>query len=313
VPEVTVAVASHDRPVRLRWLLNALEEQTFPREGFEVVVCHDSGDETETLLRDHPLGVRRHRLPGGGNPPGRQRNVAWRDGSGPLVVFVDDDCRPHPGWLEALVARAAPATVVQGRTLPDPDEIDLLHRAPHARSQEIEPPTPWGQACNIAYPRALLERAGGFDERLFTGEDTDLLQRALEAGARQVAAPEALVWHAVEPATLLGRARSLWRWQDVAGTIKRHPALRARLPVGGLFWKPRHVGLALAAAGLASRRRSLALAGAANYARVAAPSYGTSPRGLLRAATELPGRAVLDAVEVAALARGSLRHRTFFL
>ena len=31
-PEIAVVVPSHDRPVRLRWLLNALEEQTLPRE-----------------------------------------------------------------------------------------------------------------------------------------------------------------------------------------------------------------------------------------------------------------------------------------
>ena len=68
-----------------------------------------------------------------------------------------------------------------------------------------------------------------------------------------------------------------------------------------------------ALAGVASRRRSLAVAGALNYARVARPSYGSSPRGLARAAAELPGRAVLDAVEVAALARGSAKHRTLFL
>ena len=40
-PDLTVAVASHERPLRLRWLLNALEEQTLERARFEVVVCHD--------------------------------------------------------------------------------------------------------------------------------------------------------------------------------------------------------------------------------------------------------------------------------
>ena len=36
----------------------------------------------------------------------------------------------------------------------------------------------------MAYPRALLERLGGFDEAYdFGGEDTDLAWRAIEAGA----------------------------------------------------------------------------------------------------------------------------------
>ena len=64
-PELTVVVASHDRPLRLRWLLNALADQTLERGRWEVAVGHDcSGaarEETERLLGDHPLaheGVR---------------------------------------------------------------------------------------------------------------------------------------------------------------------------------------------------------------------------------------------------------------
>ena len=37
-PEISVVVASHDRPLRLRWLLNALEEQTLERDRWEIVV-----------------------------------------------------------------------------------------------------------------------------------------------------------------------------------------------------------------------------------------------------------------------------------
>src|SRR6478672_2900983 len=72
--ELSVIVASHDRPLRLRWLLNALEAQTLDRALWEVVVGHDSaGPETEELLTTHPLaqaGVLRHvRLePGTGTP-----------------------------------------------------------------------------------------------------------------------------------------------------------------------------------------------------------------------------------------------------
>src|SRR3954453_16858774 len=68
---LTVAVASHERPLRLRWLLNAHEEQTLARDEFEVVVCFDdAGEETARLLAEHPLGVRARRLP---PPPGGAR------------------------------------------------------------------------------------------------------------------------------------------------------------------------------------------------------------------------------------------------
>jgi hypothetical protein len=204
--------------------------------------------------------------------------------------------------------------VIQGRTVPDPDELALLHRAPHARSQLIDPPTPWGQACNIAYPRSLLERLGGFDETLFTGEDTDLLQRALADGARLLGAPEVITFHATHVASLRGRMRTAWRWQHIARVVREHPRLRRDFPLG-VFWKERHAKLALglAAAPLARRAPLVSAALAVPWALDALPRYGRSPRGLARAVSELPGLAVADGAEMAALARGAVRYRTLVL
>jgi glycosyltransferase involved in cell wall biosynthesis len=312
-PRLTVAIASHERPLRLRWLLNALEDQTLPRDAFEVVVCFDdAGEQTARLLAEHPLGVRAIRLAPGTGSPARQRNAAWRAGRSPAVLFTDDDCRPPAEWLAGAagaVARA-PDAVVQGAVRPDPDELMLLMRTPHARSLRVDPPTEWGQTANIAYPRALLERLGGFDETFPApaGEDTDLLQRALAAGARLAAAPEVLTFHATLVEPLRARARATWRWQHIACVVARHPRLRRDFPLG-VFWKTRHAGVALALAGLAARRPLLALP----WALDALPSYGRTPRGVARAVSELPGRAVGDAVELAAVARGALRYRTLVL
>ncbi len=58
MPAITVVVASHERPLRLRWLLNALAEQELDRARWEVVVCFDdAGEETARLLATHPLAA----------------------------------------------------------------------------------------------------------------------------------------------------------------------------------------------------------------------------------------------------------------
>ncbi|HEY3020239.1 MAG TPA: glycosyltransferase family A protein [Solirubrobacteraceae bacterium] len=318
-PELTVAVASHERPLRLRWLLNALDEQTLERDRFEVVVCHDSaGEATERALREHPLaaaGVLRHvRLPPGTGSAARQRNVAWRAGRAAVVVFTDDDCRPPADWLERVLAavRRRPGAVVQGAVRPDPVEAHLLAAAPHARSLHVDPPVPWGQAANIAYPRAVLERLGGFDEAYArAGEDADLALRAIAAGVAYVGAPEALTFHAVAPSGLAAHLRTLPRWGDLARVVKRHPRVRRHL-AAGVFWKPSH-GWLLAAVPALARRRPAGAAVLVGWATVSRPRYGGSPRGLARAASELPGRAVVDLVEIAVLARGSARARTLLL
>jgi hypothetical protein len=43
------------------------------------------------------------------------------------------------------------------------------------------------------------------------------------------------------------------------------------------------------------------------------PSYGSSPRGRLRALSELPAHAAIDATEFAAMVRGSVRYRCLVL
>ena len=305
-PSVTVAVPSHERPVRLGRLLDALAEQTLEEE-WEVVVVHDSGDDTEAVLSGHPLraaGRLRHvRLDRGTGSASRQRNVAWREANAPLVAFTDDDCRPAPGWLDALLvaARADPGAFVQGRTVPD--QLDgVTPGGPGVRTLHVAPPTPHVPTCNVLYPRALIERVGGFSEDpdLRAGEDTELAWRVVEAGGRQAAAPAAVVHHAVEAVGVLGAVRAAVRWGDLAYVVRRHPHLRSEL-IGGVFWKAEHGLLAAAAAGLAlaPRRRG---------ALVLALPYLWARRG-----RDLPGWAALDVAEMAALARGSIRHRTLML
>lgn len=309
-----VCVASHRRPVRLRWLLDALTQQTI--EDFEVVVCHSDGpgSETAALLDGHPLGARlRVVAPAGRTDPGHQRNRAWRATGAPVIVFTDDDCRPPADWLEQLlgVVDAHPGAVVQGAVAPDPDEAALLHLAPHARTLSVDPPAPYAQCANIAYPREILDRLGGFDERtppLQGGEDTDLCRRAIDAGAAYVGAPAALTWHAVEPGSLAARLRSIPRWEGLAFVVARHPAMRRHL-FARVFWRNSHAALPLALFGLARGRPLLVLP----WALLARPRYGGSPRGIARAASELPGRLAVETIELGTAIRGSVRYRTLFL
>ena len=321
-PEISVAIASRDRPVRLRWLLNALEEQTLANERFEIVLAHNlRPPEADELLRSHPLaraGVLRHVALPPSEGAARNRNASWRMARAPLVAFVDDDCRPPPEWLEGALAAARrfPGAIVQGSTLPDPDEHAHLAASPYALTQRVVPPTPWAETCNIVYPREVLERHGGFDDAsgLVIGEDTDLAWRARRAGTPQIAAPEVLVWHAVEPAPLWRVVRWNLRWRQFPLLARRHPGLRAHFP-GRYFWKQSHPKLLAGLAGvvLARRHPALALLALPWLMHNSTPRYGPTPRGRARVAAELPSRLARDLSEVAVLAWGSVRYRSLLL
>jgi GT2 family glycosyltransferase len=321
---ISVVVPSHDRPHRLLALLDALAAQSLPPDHWELVVVHDSGQGgTEEVLRGHRLaraGALRHiSLAPGTGSAARMRNVGWRVARGPRVAFTDDDCRPRPDWLEQLLAVAAghAGAIVQGRTRPDPDEATLLAEPRRATTKDVEPPTPFGQTCNILYPRAVLERLGGFHEgfRLPFGEDMDLLLRARRGAVPLRAAPDALVDHSVEPQSLRERLRWSVRLEQMPLVARRNP--EARTCTGQpfrAFLVSQHAWLLLGAAGvaLAPRRPAAALLAVpwlrhASRRRLQRASRGWRwPRALAEAV-------LTDTVDLAHLARGSARYRALWL
>lgn len=318
--EISVVVPTRNRAPRLRALLDSLAAQEAP--PFEVIVVDNaSDDDTLAVVADADARtnarVREVHLP---KPlgPAVARNRGWRAARGALVVFTDDDVVAQPRWLAALAAAHArdPGAVIQGQTIPDPREAHRL--SAFSRSQMATGPGPWFQTCNIAYPRALLERLGGFDESFWeaAGEDTDLGWRAVEAGARVVYEPGALNWHAVHDVGAWRLIQASQKWRLVVRNVARHPQVRAALH-RRVFWKPAHERFLVGAGALllATRMRphapalAIALAATAQYAAAHRTQHG-SYAGALAA---LPQHAALDAAEIVAMVRGSVDAGTLVL
>lgn len=311
--DASVVVPTRDRAGRLRRLLDSLRAQTLGREVFEVIVVDDgSSDRTADVLEAErsrgglELRVIRRDSSGG---PASARNEGWRAARAPLVAFTDDDCVADPAWLEAGIraAREHPGAIVQGRTEPDSEEWKDFN--PFAHTLNVPEPTPWFETCNVFYPRELLERHGGFDERFpsAAGEDGDLAWRAIEAGAGQTFADEALVHHAVLNVGPLGKLRIASRRSEAITALARHPGLRRRHLRRGILWDHHHeLFLRALVALLLPRRLGLVrLWLAAPYIK-----HLTDRRsGPLLA----PYLALLDAVEVLAVVRGGLRNRVLVL
>jgi cellulose synthase/poly-beta-1,6-N-acetylglucosamine synthase-like glycosyltransferase len=309
-PVVSVVVATRDRSARLESLLAALTRQTLPAAAFELVVVDDaSADGTAGVLARVAAAseLRIRVMAGQGRGPAAARNIGWRAALAPLVAFTDDDCEPTPAWLAELLAaaKANAGGIVQGPTAPLPRERYLLRRGP-ARTKSIDSLGPWFQTCNILYPRAVLERVGGFDERFQRpfGEDADLAWRAIGSGAPPAFAPAAIVHHAVEPLSAAAYLRSALRDPDEALVFKRHAGVRREAGRLGLFKSESHALLVLAlGAALVSRRHPLAAVAVLPYLRL----VGARTRG--QSIWTAPLVVGFDTLETVAALRGSVRHR----
>lgn len=318
-PAATVVVPTRDRPERLQSLLRSLELQD-TAAPFEVIVVDDASERPTTLptlLEAAPgldLRLLRHDAPRG---PAATRNTGWRAARAPFVAFTDDDCEATPGWLGALLAAAEGDgdVIVQGRTEPHPAEADRI--GPFSRTVAIGGADELYETCNLAVPRSLLQRIGGFDEsfRNACGEDVDLGRRGVKSGARLVYAQDALVYHAVHQPGVLGTVRGTPIWTDAVRVLKLHPELR-RMLVHRLFWKRSHAPLLLALAGLAlaGRRGSFAwLALVLPYVDHHRRAHSAAGRPLSTAVRSLPGHLAVDSTELLTMVRGSLKHRTLML
>ncbi|CAB4950170.1 unannotated protein [freshwater metagenome] len=317
-PLVTVVVPTRDRAVRLARLLEALRRQTLDPEAFEVVVFDDASTDPgvrrvlDAVAAEGVLDLRVLRGTSSAGPA-VARNRAWRAGGAPLVAFVDDDCVPGRRWLEALrdawsaAALADPdLAVVQGPVDPDPAEYPHDF-GPFSTTLWVREASPRFETANIAYPRALLERLGGFDERLVVaGEDTDLGWRAVEAGATVVWAGDAQVHHGVVQQGPWGRLAKGWRWRYVPAVFARHPGLRRELELG-VFWGPPHLWLFGGLLAVALRRRR-----GVGWSLLRWWLGGPYLRRLTHYRTGpalAPYRLACDLVEVAAIGTGAVRHR----
>lgn len=167
------------------------------------IVTVDNGSTDETSQAD--VTIR--------NPENRGFAVACNQGaraaSGDVLVFLNNDTEPHPGWLDALLAVIArPHVVAVGPKLVYPDGtvqcagVGVDFSKPFgAEAWNITQDAPRGEAqaltgaCMAVRADAFFE-VGGFDRGYWNGyEDIDLCLALREQGGRLMYEPSAVVMH----------------------------------------------------------------------------------------------------------------------
>lgn len=176
----TVAICSANRCARLAETLAALLPGVDFRTAEVIVVDNGSTDATPRLLEEiaaaHPRGFRAVREERAGLSAARNRAV--REARGDLLVFLDDDALPAPGWIEAYVAAfgdervaaaGGPVEPIFDGPLPEwLDDRFLPYLSAWDRGPRIVPlrynELPRG--ANMAFRRATFARYGEFLEQL---------------------------------------------------------------------------------------------------------------------------------------------------
>jgi mycofactocin system glycosyltransferase len=296
--DTTVVIPVRDRPGGLEATLNALGPA-----GTGVIVVDDGSD--PPVAGPATARVIRRARPGG---PAAARNDGWRAAGTEIVVFLDADCQPQPGWLRTLlphfadpaVAAVAPRITSWARPGTPPalagyesghSPLDLGDRPAPVRPGSRVPYVP--TAC-LAVRRVALEGAGGFDESLHFGEDVDLVWRLGKGGWRVGYEPAATVRHPVRdsPGSWLRQRYQYGR--SAAALAARHH--RDVAPVAVSPWSAAAWGLAATGHPLAGA--AIAAGSAAALARRAGRDQATARvlGGLAAGGTLRAGAALAEGI-----------------
>ena len=198
----TVVVPTRDRPGALAECLRALEAQR--SAPFEIVVVDDASVDARSVAAVVAGAAHARVVRGEGRGPAAARNLGAAEARAPVVCFTDDDCRPEPQWLGALVGRiergaeAAGGVTVNGRPR-DPYATAAQVVINHLVDSSLDLRTgtvAFVPTCNLAV-RADVFARHRFDETFpsAAGEDREWCTRVSAAGVALELAPDAVVAH----------------------------------------------------------------------------------------------------------------------
>lgn len=179
--DVSVVIPTYKRNKLLKNCLQKLQEQSFPKQRFEIVVVSDGHDSAcakmiASLNKEKEEGVEiRYFQLAEKNGPAAARNTGWKNARGQLIVFTDDDCLPLPEFISTYWN--------EWQTDPKP----LIAFRAKMKVPIKSPPTDFERntaylegdvfvTANCACTKAALTAINGFDEQFTMAwrEDSDL-------------------------------------------------------------------------------------------------------------------------------------------
>ena len=232
--KVSVIIPTYNRLGQLRRVLEGLEKQSYPRDGFEVLIISDgSTDGTEDYLRvaSPSFHLRAFSQPNQG--AAAARNLGITQATEEIVLFIDDDVFPFPDLIaEHLHSHETLGNyaVVIGPMLAPPDfqlspwvrwEADQLAEQYRDMSDGRWSPTARQfYTGNTSIARHHLVESGGFDPAFRRAEDVELAYRLANRGLKFFFNPRA--------AGYLYAARSFAAWLSTPYDYGRNDVVFSR-------------------------------------------------------------------------------------
>lgn len=212
---VDIIISTRNRKEIVIQTVEKLLEQEYP--DYRVIVCDQSDNPSEHLQRitqSHPNLVY-HVAETRGLPAGRNEGLKLSESE--IVIFVDDDIVPEPGFIKGHVLAYENDSVggTAGKVIETRPEMnrpvpvknigkvnywigEIYRGFTHDHAVYIDS----AQGVNMSFKRIVLDKTGGFDTRYggsFFYEETDVCLSIKKLGYRIKYTPEAVLTHLGAP------------------------------------------------------------------------------------------------------------------
>lgn len=201
-PFVSIIIPVYNDSQRLKECLSLLENQTYPRNAYEVIVVDNNSTEDLKPIVSQFSQVQYvfESTPGSYSARNKGLDIA----EGEILGFTDSDCSPAINWIEKGVAQilshpncgfiaGAVNFSFQNPQKPNPAEIfDSLH---FLQQQKYVRENHYGATANLFTTSQIFDAVGRFNSDLKSGGDREWGERVYKAAYEQIYAADVAITH----------------------------------------------------------------------------------------------------------------------
>jgi len=208
---------AHNTGPLIAHAIRSVLRQTY--EAFELIVVDDgSTDETAATAGAFTADPRIRLIEQPNRGPSAARNAGIALARGEYISMLDSDDMWLPGYLEVMAAAldsdpTAGLAYTDAWVLDEPTGRIRRTTMMHYQRPPADPPADSERFLRLLLDRnfvytsvtvrkSVLDAVGGFDERLWTGEDWELWLRIVAAGYRALRPADVLAIHRLRPGSL---------------------------------------------------------------------------------------------------------------
>lgn len=198
VPFVSVIVPVRNSPERIARCIEALQDQTYPEDRFEIIIVDNgSTDETPDVIRRYPVVYREETSV---QSPYAARNKGIEAARGDIIALIDANCFATPRWLEEAVATMTgeQADLVGGRVTflfpgREKSAAEMYDSLSNVKMKESIEGRKVAKGGNLLVRKEVFTKIGLFPGHIRSGMDVFWTGKASRAGCKLVYSEKAEV------------------------------------------------------------------------------------------------------------------------